>query len=66
MVEEKPIYFEMLGFLKRWLKGHILGVDTKYSIALQQAGFSVGAWEREATAEFKAMIDKTERWWRMW
>ena len=56
--EEKPTYFEMLGFLKRWLRGHIQGVDTRYSIALQRTGFSVTAWEQEASAEFKAMIEK--------
>jgi hemerythrin len=66
LIEEKVIYFEMLGFLKRWLKGHIQGVDTKYSQALQQSGFSVEAWEREASAEFTAMIEKTGRWWRIW
>lgn len=56
--EEKPTYFEMLGFLKRWLRGHIQGVDTRYSIALRQTGFSITAWEQEASAEFKAMIQK--------
>ncbi len=65
MLEEKPIYFEMLGFLKTWLKEHIQGVDTKYSAALQQAGFSVAAWEREATAEFAHMSD-AKKWWEVW
>lgn len=65
MLEEKPIYFEMLGFLKNWLKEHIQGVDTKYSAALQQAGFSVAAWEREATAEF-ARMSEAKKWWEVW
>ncbi|MDP1635991.1 MAG: bacteriohemerythrin [Gallionellaceae bacterium] len=65
MVEEKPIYFEMLGFLKNWLKGHILGVDTKYSAALQEAGFVFDTWEREAAAEFAAMSN-TKKWWELW
>jgi hemerythrin len=65
LVEEKAIYFEMLSFLKTWLKEHIQGVDTKYSAALQQAGFSVAAWEREATAEFALMSD-SKKWWEVW
>ncbi len=65
LVEEKAIYFEMLSFLKTWLKEHIQGVDTKYSSALQQAGFSVSAWEREATAEFARMSD-SKKWWEVW
>ncbi len=64
--EEKPIYFEILRFLKHWLKEHIKGVDTKYSMALHEAGFSLAAWEREATAEFNVMVEKTGRWWKMW
>jgi hemerythrin len=64
--EEKPIYFEILRFLKHWLKDHIKGVDTKYSVALHEAGFSLAAWEREAAAEFSVMIEKTGRWWRVW
>jgi hemerythrin len=65
MLEDKPIYFEMLTFLKTWLKGHIQGVDTKYSAALQQSGFSVDAWEREANAEFAAMSN-SKKWWELW
>ncbi len=65
MLDEKPIYFEMLSFLKTWLKGHIQGVDKKYSVALQQAGFSVAAWEAEATAEF-AQMSNSKKWWEVW
>ncbi len=65
LVEEKAIYFEMLGFLKIWLKEHIQGVDTKYSAALQQAGFSTDAWEQEATAEFTRMSE-SKKWWEVW
>jgi hemerythrin len=64
--EDKPIYFEILRFLKHWLKEHIKGVDTKYSQALHEAGFSLAAWEREATAEFNVMVEKTGRWWKLW
>lgn len=65
LLEEKPIYFEMLSFLKTWLKEHIQGVDTKYSAALQQAGFSVTSWEKEAAAEFSEMSD-SKKWWEVW
>jgi len=42
-LEEKPIYFEMLNFLKSWFKDHILGVDMQYSEFLQQSGHSIAA-----------------------
>jgi hypothetical protein len=66
LTEDKPIYFEMLRFLKTWLREHIKGVDTKYSTALKQAGFSFATWEREAAEEFNVMIEKTGRWWKIW
>ena len=66
MVEEKPIYFEMLGFLKSWLKDHIQGVDKLYSADLQKTGFVFDQWESEATAVFNAMVEKTGRWWKVW
>lgn len=53
--EEKPIYFEMLSFLKTWLKEHIQGEDAKYSTALRKAGFAVTEWEREANKTFAEM-----------
>ncbi len=65
LIEEKAIYFEMLGFLKSWLKEHIQGVDTRYSAALQKAGFSVAEWEAHATAEF-ARMSNAKRWWEVW
>ena len=65
LVEDKPIYFEMLSFLKTWLKEHIQGVDKKYSAALQQAGFSVTQWEKEATTEF-ALMSNSKKWWEVW
>ena len=66
LLEEKPIYFEMMSFLKTWLKEHIQGVDRKYSTALQQADFSIAAWEKEATGEFALMSNAKKQWWELW
>ena len=65
LIEEKTIHFEMLRFLKTWLKEHIKGVDTKYSYALREAGFSLDVWEREATAEF-VLMSNAKKWWELW
>jgi hemerythrin-like metal-binding protein len=40
MLEEKHLHFEMLKFLKAWLKDHILRVDRKYYPSMQRAGIS--------------------------
>lgn len=66
MTEEKPVYFELLSFLKRWLKEHILSSDKEYSAALHQAGFATADWEREASAEFGRLSDAKTQWWRIW
>jgi hemerythrin len=65
LAEEKPIYFELLRFLKVWLKEHIQGEDSKYSEALRKAGFSSAEWELEAAAEFER-ITKSKKWWSLW
>jgi hemerythrin len=65
LIEEKVIYFEMLRFLKTWLKEHIKGVDTKYSYALREEGFSLDVWEREVTAELTLMAS-SKKWWELW
>jgi hemerythrin len=65
LLEEKPIYFEMLSFLKRWLKEHIQGVDILYSDDLIKAGFSTAAWEQSANEEF-AKMSESKKWWELW
>ncbi len=65
LLEEKPIYFEMLSFLKSWLREHIQGVDMKYSGTLLQAGFSFDAWEHEANTEL-ARMSHAKNWWKVW
>lgn len=67
LIEEKPIYFEMLSFLKSWLREHIQVEDTKYSAALHEAGFSTNEWEREATELFRrAESSHKNQWWKVW
>ncbi len=66
MLDEKPIYFEMLSFLRTWLKEHIMGSDQKYSAALATAGFSTTSWEQEAKAAFAAMASRKRQWWKPW
>jgi hemerythrin len=67
MLEEKPIYFELLSFLRNWLKEHILGCDTKYSSVLKEAGFCTASWELQAQAEFAGMTEtKKKGWWKLW
>lgn len=67
LLEERPIYFEMLNFLKIWLREHILGVDRLYSAALQEAGFSTASWEEQAQLEFSAISSGNKKsWWKIW
>ncbi len=67
LLEEKPIYFEMLSFLKSWLREHIQGEDRKYSAALQKAGFSFTAWEHEASELFaRVSANEKNQWWKVW
>ncbi len=67
LLEEKPIYFEMLSFLKTWLREHIQGDDRQYSAALQQAGFSTAQWEADATRAFAAVsANARNQWWKIW
>ncbi len=67
LLEDKPIHFEMLAFLKTWLKEHIRGEDSKYSAALQEAGFSVAEWEQEANKTFARMsAGEGGQWWKIW
>lgn len=65
MLEEQPIYFEMLSFLKAWLREHIQGVDKKYSATLLQAGVLVESWEQEASEELERM-SRAKSWWKLW
>lgn len=39
-LDQEHLHFEMLKFLKAWLKDHILRVDKKYYPAMQRAGIT--------------------------
>lgn len=65
-LEEEQVYPELLGFLRSWLKEHILDSDMRYSETLRQAGFSTKAWEQDAKAEFDSMVERTGRWFKIW
>ncbi len=66
LFEETPIYFEMLTFLKSWLKGHLLGEVGKYSAVLQRGDFSVSEWEQSVSHQFGLMPNIRNEWWRFW
>jgi hemerythrin len=51
--DDKPVYFDMLCFLKHWLTDHFRGVD---SDDLIKVGLSTAAWEKSANEEFPAMF----------
>ena len=53
LLEDNPIYYELMGFLKSWLIEHIQGMDKQFGVCLHQSGLSIDEWEREAIAEFK-------------
>jgi hemerythrin len=67
LVEGKSVSFELINFLKHWLRDHILLADRKYAEALLRSGYSTKAWTSSARA---AMLAKQEvapkSWWKVW
>lgn len=66
LFEETPIYFEILSFLKTWLKEHLLGEVRSYRTVLQQSEFSISAWEEEISAKFAFTSNAKRQWWQFW
>lgn len=69
LVEGKSVSFEIISFLKRWLRDHILITDRKYASALQDAGYSTKAWAdfaSHAMANKQSESTKSKHWWKIW
>ncbi len=61
--ENKAVTFELLNFLKHWLRDHIMVTDKKYAAALRMAGFCTKSWE---TAAKPVAAAKARSWWKFW
>lgn len=69
LVEGKSVSFEIINFLKRWLREHILVTDKKYAVALKNAGYSTQAWTDLANSAMtakQAETPKRKQWWKVW
>ena len=69
LVEGKSVSFEIIGFLKHWLRDHILVTDKKYASALQGAGYSTKAWAdfaSHAMVTKQSETPKHKQWWKIW
>jgi hemerythrin len=66
--EEKVVTFELLNFLKHWLKEHILVTDMVYARFIAERGFSSDQWNAHA----KSVVAEKNRkhlqqpWWKFW
>lgn len=68
LVEEKNVTFELINFLKHWLREHILETDKQYAAVLASNGFVTDAWSREAhaVATRKKDAHAQKPWWKFW
>jgi len=68
MVEEKSVTFELINFLKHWLKEHILETDMAYARVLAKSNFSTESWARGAHAVVgqKNSVRTGKSWWKFW
>lgn len=66
MVENKMVSFELMNFLKHWLRDHISVTDRKYAVALKRAGFSTRNWEAQANDAIAVKAQANAPWWKFW
>lgn len=68
LVEEKVVTFELINFLKHWLKEHILETDMAYAGVIARSGFSTDQWATDArTVVAKQNSEHLQRpWWKFW
>ncbi|MEW5786380.1 MAG: bacteriohemerythrin [Pseudomonadota bacterium] len=63
LLENKTVAFELMSFLKHWLREHIRVTDKAYAHTLQAAGFCTRQWETEAREKIEL---QTRPWWKFW
>ncbi|MBI5329204.1 MAG: hemerythrin family protein [Betaproteobacteria bacterium] len=63
VMENKMVAFELINFLKHWLRDHICVTDKQYAKALRDAGYCTRQWEREAR---HAIQSRKRIWWKFW
>ena len=69
LAEGKSVSFEIISFLKRWLRDHILVTDRKYASALQESGYATKAWAEFASQAMASRYSEASRqkhWWKIW
>lgn len=68
LAEEKTITFELINFLKHWLKEHILETDMAYATVLSQSRFSTEAWASQARVVMRTQHHghAEKPWWKFW
>lgn len=67
LVEGKSISFEMIQFLKHWLRDHILVADMRYAEAAKAAGVVVANWSVSASETVRIRQKAQPRpWWKVW
>ena len=68
VTEDKVVTFELINFLKRWMKEHILETDMAYAKVIAQSGFSTDQWAVHARTVVAQKADEHTRrpWWKFW